>query len=137
MRLSFIGQYFTSLFNEWRSKAIDYCSVKPRTSFENGYNIIYPTSFLKLAKKCLQRSQAKMIPRLTMHPKKNHNQKKPKRGTPNKRNKRQTSKPPIAASLHELLICLAYGLIHKLANCYYTFLELAFSYFKPKNKLAA
>jgi hypothetical protein len=43
----------------------------------------------------------------------------------------------MAASLHELPICLAYELIHKLANCYYAFPKLAFSYFKPRNKLAA
>jgi hypothetical protein len=43
----------------------------------------------------------------------------------------------VAASLHELPICLACGLIHKLANCYYAFLELAFSYFKPRDELAA
>jgi hypothetical protein len=43
----------------------------------------------------------------------------------------------MAASSHELPICLAYGLIHKLANCYYAFPELASSYFKPKNELAA
>jgi hypothetical protein len=43
----------------------------------------------------------------------------------------------MAASLHELLICLACGLIHKLANCYYAFPELASSYFRPRNKLAA
>jgi hypothetical protein len=43
----------------------------------------------------------------------------------------------MAASSHELLICLAYGLIHKLANCYYAFLKLASSYFRPKNELAA
>jgi hypothetical protein len=70
-------------------------------------------------------------------PEKNLNQKKPKRGTPNKRNKRQASKLLVAASLHELPICLACGLIHKLANYYYAFLKLVFSYFKPKNELAA
>jgi hypothetical protein len=43
----------------------------------------------------------------------------------------------VATSSHELLICLAYGLIHKLANCYYAFPELAFSYFRPRNELAA
>jgi hypothetical protein len=43
----------------------------------------------------------------------------------------------VAASSHELPICLAYGLIHKLANCYYAFPELAPSYFRPKNELAA
>jgi hypothetical protein len=43
----------------------------------------------------------------------------------------------VAASSHELPICLAYGLIHKLANCYYAFPKLAFSYFRPRNKLAA
>jgi hypothetical protein len=43
----------------------------------------------------------------------------------------------VAASLHELPICLACGLIHKLANCYYAFPELASSYFKPKDELAA
>jgi hypothetical protein len=32
---------------------------------------------------------------------------------------------------------LAYGLIHKLANCYYAFPELAPSYFRPRNELAA
>jgi hypothetical protein len=32
---------------------------------------------------------------------------------------------------------LAYELIHKLANCYYAFPELASSYFRPKNELAA
>jgi hypothetical protein len=68
---------------------------------------------------------------------KNPDQKKPKRGTPNKRNKRQASKPPMAASLHELPICLACALIHKSANCYYAFPKLASSYFKPRNKLAA
>jgi hypothetical protein len=70
-------------------------------------------------------------------PEKNPNQKKPKKGTPSKRNKRQASKPTVAASLHELPICLAYGLIHKLANCYYAFLKLASSYFRPRDKLAA
>jgi ribosomal protein L32 len=70
-------------------------------------------------------------------PEKNLDQKKPKRGTPNKRNKRQASKPLMAASLYELPICLTCGLIHKLANCYYAFLELASSYFKPRNELAA
>jgi hypothetical protein len=68
---------------------------------------------------------------------KNLDQKKPKKGTPNKRNKRQASRPLVAASSHELPICLAYGLIHKLANCYYAFLELAFSYFRPRDELAA
>jgi hypothetical protein len=43
----------------------------------------------------------------------------------------------VAASSHELPICLACGLIHKLANCYYAFLELAFSYFRPRDELAA
>jgi hypothetical protein len=43
----------------------------------------------------------------------------------------------MTASLHKLPICLAYELIHKLANCYYAFLKLASSYFKPKNKLVA
>jgi hypothetical protein len=43
----------------------------------------------------------------------------------------------MAASSHELLICLTYGLIHKLANCYYAFPELAFSYFRSKDELAA
>jgi hypothetical protein len=43
----------------------------------------------------------------------------------------------VAASSHELPICLACGLIHKLANCYYAFPELAFSYFRPKDELAA
>jgi hypothetical protein len=70
-------------------------------------------------------------------PEKNPDQKKPKRGTPNKKNKRQASKPPVATSSHELLICLACGLIHKLANCYYAFPELASSYFRPKNELIA
>jgi hypothetical protein len=70
-------------------------------------------------------------------PEKNPDQKKPKRGTPNKRNKRQASRPPIAASSHELPICLACGLIHKLANCYYASPELASSYFRPRNELAA
>jgi hypothetical protein len=79
MRLFFIGQYFINSFNEWRSKAVDYCSAKFRTSFEDGYNIIYPTSFLKSAKKRLQRSQAKMIPRPTMHPRKILIRRSPKR----------------------------------------------------------
>jgi hypothetical protein len=70
-------------------------------------------------------------------PEKNPDQKKPKKGTPNKRNKRQASRPPVAASLHELPICLACGLIHKLANCYYAFPKLASSYFEPRNELAA
>jgi hypothetical protein len=43
----------------------------------------------------------------------------------------------MAASSHELPICLTYGLIHKLANCYYAFLKLAFSYFRPRDELAA
>jgi hypothetical protein len=43
----------------------------------------------------------------------------------------------MAASSHELPICLTCGLIHKLANCYYAFLELAFSYFRPRDELAA
>jgi hypothetical protein len=68
MRLSFIEQHFINLSNEWRLKAVDYRSAKLRTSFKNGYNTIYPTNFLKLAKKRLQRSQAKMILRTTMHP---------------------------------------------------------------------
>jgi hypothetical protein len=70
-------------------------------------------------------------------PEKNPDQKKPKRGTPNKRNKRQASRLLVTTSSHELSICLAYGLIYKLANCYYAFLELAFSYFRPRNELAA
>jgi hypothetical protein len=70
-------------------------------------------------------------------PEKNPNQKKPKKGTPNKRNKRQASRPPMATSSHELPICLAYGLIYRLANCYYAFLKLASSYFRPRNELAA
>jgi hypothetical protein len=43
----------------------------------------------------------------------------------------------VAASSYELPICLACGLIHKLANCYYAFPELASSYFRPRNELAA
>jgi hypothetical protein len=43
----------------------------------------------------------------------------------------------VAASSHELPICLAYGLIHKLENCYYAFPELAPSYFRPRDELAA
>jgi hypothetical protein len=43
----------------------------------------------------------------------------------------------VAASSHELPICLACGLIHKLANCYYAFLELAPSYFRPRDELVA
>jgi hypothetical protein len=43
----------------------------------------------------------------------------------------------VAASSYELPICLAYGLIHKLANCYYAFLKLASSYFRPRDELAA
>jgi hypothetical protein len=43
----------------------------------------------------------------------------------------------VAASLYKLPICLACGLIHKLANCYYAFLKLASSYFRPKDELAA
>jgi hypothetical protein len=43
----------------------------------------------------------------------------------------------VAASSHELPLCLACGLIHKLANCYYAFPKLASSYFKPRNELAA
>jgi hypothetical protein len=42
----------------------------------------------------------------------------------------------MAASLHELPICLACELIHKLANCYYAFPKLASSYFRPRNELA-
>jgi hypothetical protein len=68
---------------------------------------------------------------------KNPDQKKPKKGTPNKRNKRQTSKLLMAISSHELPIYLTYGLIYKLANCYYAFPELASSYFRPKNEFAA
>jgi hypothetical protein len=68
---------------------------------------------------------------------KNLDQKKPKRETPNKRNKRQASRPSVATSSHELPICLAYGLIYRLANCYYAFLELAFSFFRPRDELAA
>jgi hypothetical protein len=78
MRSSFIGQHFISSSNEWRSKAVDYRSAKPRTSFKNGYNTIYPTNFLKLARKRLQRSQAKMILRPTMHPKKTLIRRSPK-----------------------------------------------------------
>jgi hypothetical protein len=69
-------------------------------------------------------------------PEKNLDQKKPKKGTPNKRNKRQASKPLMAASLHELPICLAYELIYKLANCYYAFPKLVSSFFRLRNKLA-
>jgi hypothetical protein len=43
----------------------------------------------------------------------------------------------VAASSHELPIYLAYELIHKLANCYYAFPELASSYFRPRDELAA
>jgi hypothetical protein len=43
----------------------------------------------------------------------------------------------VVASSYELLICLACGLIHKLANCYYAFPKLAFSYFRPRDELAA
>jgi hypothetical protein len=43
----------------------------------------------------------------------------------------------VAASSYELPICLAYGLIHKLANCYYAFPELASSYFRLRDELAA
>jgi hypothetical protein len=43
----------------------------------------------------------------------------------------------MAASLYELPICLACGLIHKLANCYYAFPKLASSYFRPRDELAA
>jgi hypothetical protein len=78
MRSSFIEQHPISSFNEWRSKAVDYRSAKPGTNFENGYNTIYPTSFLKLTKERLQRSQAKMILRPTMHPKKTLIKKSPK-----------------------------------------------------------
>jgi hypothetical protein len=78
MRLFFIEQYSTNSFNEWQSKAVDYGSAKLRTNFENGYNTIYPTNLLKLAKKRLQRSQAKMILRLTMHPKKTLIKRSPK-----------------------------------------------------------
>jgi hypothetical protein len=42
----------------------------------------------------------------------------------------------VAASSYEFPICLAYELIHKLANCYYAFLELAFSYFRPRDEFA-
>jgi hypothetical protein len=42
----------------------------------------------------------------------------------------------VAASSHKLPICLACELIHKLANCYYAFLKLALSYFRPRNELA-
>jgi hypothetical protein len=78
MRLFLIEQHSTNPFNEWRSKAVDYRSAKPRTSFKDGYNTIYPTSLLKSAKKRLQRSQAKMIPRPTMHPKKTLIRRSPK-----------------------------------------------------------
>jgi hypothetical protein len=43
----------------------------------------------------------------------------------------------MAASLHELPICLACELIHKLANCYYAFPEFAPSYFRPRDELVA
>jgi hypothetical protein len=78
MRSSLIGQHPTNPPNEWRSKTVDYRSAKSRTSFENGYNIIYPTNLLKSAKKRLQRSQAKMIPRPTMHPRKTLIRRSPK-----------------------------------------------------------
>jgi hypothetical protein len=78
MRLSFIGQHFTSLFNEWRSKAVDYRSAKPQTNFEDGYNTIYPTNLLRLARERLQYSQAKMIFRLTMHPRRTLIRRSPK-----------------------------------------------------------
>jgi hypothetical protein len=79
MRLFFIEQHSTSSSNEWRSKAVDYRSAKPRTSFKNSYNNIYPTNLLKSAKKRLQYSQAKMIPRPTMHPRKTLIKKSPKK----------------------------------------------------------
>jgi hypothetical protein len=78
MRSSLIEQYFTNLFNEWRSKAVDYRSAKSQTSFEDGYNTIYPTNLLKSAKKRLQRSQAKMILRPTMHPRRTLIKRSPK-----------------------------------------------------------
>jgi hypothetical protein len=137
MRSFLIGQYFTSSFNEWRSKAVNYRSAKPRTSFKDGYNTIYLTNLLKSAKKVFATFAGEDDPSTNDAPKKNPNQKKPKKGTPNKRNKRQASKPPVAASSHELPIYLACGLIHKLANCYYAFPKLASSYFKPKDELAA
>jgi hypothetical protein len=43
----------------------------------------------------------------------------------------------MAASSYELPICLACGLIRKLANCYYAFPELASSYFRSRDELAA
>jgi hypothetical protein len=91
----------------------------------------------KISKKAFATFAGENNPSTDDAPEKNLNQKKPKRGTPNKRNKRQASRPPMATSSHELPICLAYELIHKLANCYYAFPKLASSYFKPRNKLAA
>jgi hypothetical protein len=96
-----------------------------------------PNKPSKISKKAFATFAGDDNPSTDDAPKKNPDQKKPKKGTPNKRNKRQASRPPVAASSHELPICLACGLIHKLANCYYAFLKLASSYFKPRNKLAA
>jgi hypothetical protein len=93
--------------------------------------------FSKISKKAFATFAGEDDPSTDDAPEKNLNQKKPKKGTPNKRNKRQASRPLVAASLHELPICLACELIHKLANCYYAFLELASSYFRPRDELAA
>jgi hypothetical protein len=91
----------------------------------------------KISKKAFATFAGEDDPSTDDAPEKNPDQKKPKRGTPNKRNKRQASRLPIAASSHELLICLACGLIYKLANCYYAFPELAFNYFRLRDELAA
>jgi hypothetical protein len=96
-----------------------------------------PNKSSKISKKAFTTFADEDDPLNNDAPEKNPNQKKPKKGTPNKRNKRQASKPSVAASSHKLPICLACGLIHKLANCYYAFPELASSYFRPRNELAA
>jgi hypothetical protein len=96
-----------------------------------------PNKPFKISKKAFATFAGENDPSTDDAPEKNPNQKKPKKGTPNKRNKRQASKPPVAVSSHELPICLTCGLIHKLANCYHAFPELASSYFRPKDELAA
>jgi hypothetical protein len=95
-----------------------------------------PNKPSKISKKAFATFASEDDPSTDDAPEKNPNQKKPKKGTPNKRNKRQASRPPVAASSYELPIYLACGLIHKLANCYYAFPELAPSYFRPKDELA-
>jgi hypothetical protein len=77
-----------------------------------------PNKISKISKRAFTMFAGEDDPSTDDASEKNPNQKKPKKGTLNKRNKRQASRPLVAASLHKLPICLTYRLIHKLANCY-------------------